>query len=54
MSDKSVSTSRFQRLAGWTRALRSWLRSLTRVGEFGLAADRLPRAEDIEFKKYAP
>ncbi len=54
MSDKSVSNSLARRLAGWTRALRSWLRSLTRVDESGLTADRLPRAEDIEFKKYAP
>ncbi|MGD0640088.1 MAG: hypothetical protein ABSC22_05010 [Roseiarcus sp.] len=54
MRYKSVSPSRFPRIAAWTRALRTWLRSLTRVDESGLAADRLPRAEDIEFKKYAP
>ncbi len=54
MSDIAVSTSLFRRIAGWTRTLRWWLRSLTRVGESGFTADRLPRAEDIEFNKYTP
>ncbi|MGO9768470.1 MAG: hypothetical protein ACLPSW_02735 [Roseiarcus sp.] len=54
MSDKLVTTSLFQRLAGWARALLSWARSLTRVDPAGFAADRLPRAEDIEFEKYGP
>ncbi|MGO4870184.1 MAG: hypothetical protein ACLPGW_06170 [Roseiarcus sp.] len=54
MSDKPVSLSRFPRFAAWARALRAWLQSLSRVEESGVTADRLPRAEDIEFKKYAP
>jgi hypothetical protein len=54
VSDNAVSILLLQRLAAWTSALRSWLRSLARVGESGFAADRLPRAEDIKFKKYAP
>ena len=54
MSDNAVSSSLFQSLAGWAKALRRWLRSLARVGEAGFTADRLPRAEDIEFDKYAP
>jgi hypothetical protein len=44
----------FPRVAAWARALVSWLQSLSHVDESGLAADALPRAEAIEFKKYAP
>ncbi len=54
MSDKAVSPSLFPSLAGWAKALRRRLRSLARAGEGGFTADRLPRAEDLEFDKYAP
>jgi hypothetical protein len=54
MRDKPVTTSLFRRIAGWTKALLSRARSLTRVDAAGFAADRLPRAEDIEFEKYRP
>ncbi len=54
MSDNAVSPSLFRSLAGWAKALRRRLGSLARVEEAGFTADRLPRAEDIEFSKYAP
>ncbi|MGD0564204.1 MAG: hypothetical protein ABSA66_14085 [Roseiarcus sp.] len=54
MSDNAVSPSLFRSLAGWTKALRWWLQSLADVDESGFTADRLPRAEDIEFHKYGP
>jgi hypothetical protein len=54
MSDNAVSSPLLHSLAGWAKALRRRLRSLARAGEAGFTADRLPRAEDIEFDKYAP
>ena len=54
MSDNAVSSSLLRRLAGWAKALRRGLASLARVEEAGFTADRLPRAEDIEFDRYAP
>ncbi len=53
MSDKAISPSLFPTVASWAKALSRRLRSLARAGEGGFAADRLPRAEDLEFDKYA-
>ena len=54
MSENAVSTSLLSPFAAWARALGLWLRSLSRVSESGFAADRPPRAEDIERQQYAP
>ncbi len=54
MSENAVSTFLLSPFAAWARALGLWLRSLSRVGESGFAADRASRAEDIERERYAP
>jgi hypothetical protein len=53
MRDRFGSKSPLRRPAGWAAAPRSKAPSPARRDDFGLAADRPPRAKDVALQTYA-